>query len=385
MDSADDKSKSKPLAKGNEYLWDGSGEADAEIHKLEVLLGQFRYDRPAPALPRIERESWAFFTRLRFSALRLPALAGAVAAVLFIAGISYIIVRKKPAPVADESWNVSRLEGTPRIGQRAVQAERESNRLDVGQILETDDHSRASIEASDTGLIEIDPNTRLRLLAMGKDRKQIALDRGTIHAHIWAPPGEFVVNTPSAVTVDLGCAYTLQVDESGAGIVRTSLGWVGFKLNGHESFIPSGAACATKPTIGPGTPYFEDASAELRAALLRFDFEDKTPQQRAEDLAIVLAQSRKRDALTLWHLLSRANEDQRLSVYDRLQRLAPAPAGVTKEGILRLDRAMLDLWWDALGYDDISIWRRWEHSWSAQPSNVTSGKSAGNSIKVSAK
>ena len=85
---------------------------------------------------------------------------------------------------------------------------------------------------------------------------------------IWAPPGQFVVDTPSAVTVDLGCAYTLQVDDSGAGLVRTSLGWVGFRLNGHESFIPAGAACATRPKVGPGTPYFEDASSEFRA---RFD------------------------------------------------------------------------------------------------------------------
>jgi len=73
--------------------------------------------------------------------------------------------------------------------------------------------------------------------------------------------------TPSAVTVDLGCAYTLQVDESGAALVRTSLGWVGFKLNGRESFIPAGAACATRPKVGPGTPYFENASADFRAAL----------------------------------------------------------------------------------------------------------------------
>jgi len=35
-------------------------------------------------------------------------------------------------------------------------------------------------------------------------------------------------------------------------------------------------------------------------------------------------------------------------VYDRLRQLAPPPAGVTKEGILRLDQPALDLWWNAL-------------------------------------
>jgi hypothetical protein len=98
--------------------------------------------------------------------------------------------------------------------------------------------------------------------------------------------------------------------------------------------------------------------------LARFDFEDSTLQQRAEDLAIVLAQARKRDSLTLWHLLARVDQEQRMLVYDRLQRLAPPPASVTKEGILRLDQPMLDLWWNALGFDDISVWRHWERSWS---------------------
>jgi hypothetical protein len=46
--------------------------------------------------------------------------------------------------------------------------------------------------------------------------------------------------------------------------------------------------------------------------------------------------------------------------------LAPPPAKVTKEGILRLDQPMLDLWWNELGFDDISVWRYWERSWSGE-------------------
>src|SRR6185503_12576047 len=179
--------------------------------------------------------------------------------------------------------------------------------------------SRASLHADDTGKIDVDSGTRLRLLSMGSGLKRIALDRGTIHTYIWAPPGQFVVDTPSAVTVDLGCAYTLQVDESGAGMVRTSLGWVGFKQNGHESFIPAGAACATRPKVGPGTPYFEDSSGKFREALARFDFEKSTPQERTQELAVILGHARKRDALTLWHLLARVDAGQRRLVYDRLR------------------------------------------------------------------
>lgn len=345
-----------------DYLWDRSGEPDPEIQKLEGLLGKYRHDGPAPAFPEIVPDRrWTFFPlRMRL----IPALVTTTLALLAIGVVTFLIHRKNPHPLTVVGWDVSRLAGTPRISRKAITADEGPSRLGVGEVLETDDQSRANLQAEGIGQIEMEPSTRLRLIAMGKGVKRIALDRGTIHTFIWAPPGQFVVDTPSAVTVDLGCAYTLQVDDSGGGIVRTSLGWVGFKLNGHESFIPAGAACATRPKVGPGTPYFEDAPAEFRAALARFDFEDSTPRQRAEDLAIVLAQARKRDSLTLWHLLARVDQGQRMLVYDRLQQLAPPPASVTREAILRLDQPKLDLWWNALGFDDISIWRHWERSWA---------------------
>jgi len=362
MDTGNNRTENEPMAPSADYLWDGSGEPDPEIQKLEALLEKFRHDRPAPAFPEIVRERrWAFFPQRKTLFAVVATTAAALAA---IAVLTFRVYGRKSAPAIVAGWDVSRVAGAPRIGQQTISGKQGTARLRVGQSLETDHESRASLQAADIGQIEVEPSTRLRLLTMGAGLKRIALDRGTIHTYIWAPAGQFVVDTPSAVTVDLGCAYILQVDDSGAGLVRTSLGWVGFKLNGRESFIPAGAACATRPKVGPGTPYFEDASTSFRAALARFDFEDSTPQERAENLEIVLGESRKRDALTVWHLLARVDEGQRVLVYDRLRELAPPPAGVTKAGILRLDQPMLDLWWNALGFDDISVWRHWERSWS---------------------
>jgi hypothetical protein len=367
MDTGNDLTKNGLPTNSDDYLWDGSGEPDPEIQKLEALLGKFRHDGPVPVFPEIVRERrWRFFPwRIRL----VPALATAVGVAVIIV-VMFLRDGDTPVPTTVAGWDVSSVEGTPRIGRKAIGGKEGTSRLGVGQMLETDGRSRANLQADEIGQIKVDPSTRLRLLDMGSGLKRIALDRGTIHTYIWAPPGQFVVDTPSAVTVDLGCAYTLQVDDSGAGMVRTSMGWVGFKLNGHESFIPAGAACATRPKVGPGTPYFEDASAEFRAALTRFDFEDTTLQQRTGDSAIVLGAARRRDALTLWHLLARVDEGQRVLVYDRLSQLAPPPAGVTKEGILRLDQPMLDLWWNELGFDDISVWRHWERSWSGTATPV---------------
>ena len=368
MDAEKNRTENRPSTKSGDYLWDRSGEPDPEIQKLESLLGKFRHDLPTPVFPAIVPErGWAFLS----SRLRLfPALAAVAVAVAAVVAVIFLVYRTKPTPTTVAGWDVSEVQGAPRIGQETLSANGGTSRLGIGQMLETAGQSRASLQADDTGKIQVDPGTRLRLISMGSGLKRIALDRGTIHTYIWSPPGQFIVDTPSAVTVDLGCAYTLQVDDSGVGMVRTSLGWVGFKLNGHESFIPAGAACATRPKVGPGTPYFENSSAKFRAALTRFDFEDSTPEQRAHDIAVILSEARKDDSLTLWHLLVRVNDEQRVLVYDRLSRFVTPPATVTKEGILRLDQPMLDRWWNELGFDDISVWRHWERSWAGTATPV---------------
>ncbi|PYU84436.1 MAG: hypothetical protein DMG50_04695 [Acidobacteria bacterium] len=351
----------------DDYLWDRSGKPDPEVQKLEAALGRYRHNQPAPSFEKIRdlrpvKQHWSIFS------LRWSYQLGAVAAVVLLAATVFLVLRPKPTENAGPSWAVARLEGTPRVGWHSVGEKSGPVKMGIGQTLVTDGSSRASITLDETGRVEVDAGSRLRLVTNGPGRKRLSLERGTIHATIWAPPGEFVVDTPSAVAVDLGCVYTLHVDDSGAGLLRTTMGWVGFKLNGQESFIPAGAVCKTRPKIGPGTPYMEDAPASFLDALSRFDFESITPAERNALLGILLADARKNDALTIWHLLSRVSDADRQGVYDRLASLAPPPAGVTRNGILRLDRPMLDSWWNSFGFGDIYLWRTYERDWSQHPS-----------------
>jgi FecR protein len=343
----------------SDYLWDRSGQPDAEVLKLEGALGKFRHVGRAPELP----QEFAAMRDLSGAkqGLRLWFKFAAVAASVLVIFSIWLELRIGHAPVAaGVSWGVQQVSGAPRVGAKTIRGAGEKSTLRIGQTLETDEESRASITVSDVGQVDIDPQTRLRLAESRSARTRLDLERGTIHAMIWAPPGEFLVDTPSALAVDLGCAYTLQVDDSGAGILRTKMGWVGFRLNGRDAFIPAGAVGETRRGIGPGTPYFEDASEKFRAALREFDFAKLTEQERSEQLAIVLANARKQDALTLWHLLSRASIADRGRVFDALNAAVPAPSSVTREGIERGEHAMLDAWWNELGYDDISVWRKWE-------------------------
>lgn len=347
----------------DDYLWDRSGEPDPEIQKLETVLAKFRHVGEAPVFPQITDSARKSSLPL---ILRVPRLAFAAAAILILtmAVFGFLSLRPKQTPGMSSGWDVAHLAGAPRVGSHRIGKNGEPAGLRIGETLETDSESRAIITASTFGEINVEPNTRLRLLRTTPGRQHMALERGTIHATIWAPPGDFVVDTPSARAIDLGCVYTLAVDDSGAGLLRTTIGWVGFKLAEHESFIPAGAVCATRPKIGPGTPYFEDAPESVRVALSSFDFDPTTPEKRAALLDAILKQARPQDALTLWHLLARVDGSERDRVYDRLAAFVPPPQGVTREGISRLDQHMLDSWWTELGYGDASLWRSWERSWS---------------------
>lgn len=337
----------------NDYLWDGTGEPDADAQALERTLARFRHpDAPLQPLParREPRSHASRASRVARVAVPLLTAAATLALVLYSGWYSWTVVQS--------SWQVAALAGTPRVNDAAIQR---SATWRVGDRLETDAASLAEISVGLIGNVEVGPNSRLTMVRARAMEHRVALDQGRIRAVIWAPPGMFFVDTPAAEAVDLGCAYTLDVRPDGSGLLRVEFGWVGFRDGDRESFIPEGAMCATRRGQGPGTPYYEDAPAALVAGLVALDFGG--PSARGEALASVLAHSRRRDALSLWHLLSRTTGSDRGRVFDRLAALAPPPSRVSREGILAGDRRMLDAWWDSLGLESATWWRMWQTPW----------------------
>ena len=329
------------------YLWDGSGDPDPEVVRLEQILGRLRHRGTPPVLPQRP----PLWRRGHYTAVVsvIAATLVIVASGLWFAGV-----------LGRSSWNVSRLAGDPIVDGRAVAG---GTRLNIGSRLVTDAVSRARLAVGHIGQVDVDPNTRVQLVEARRGEHRMSLERGTIHARIWAPPKFFFVNTPAATAIDLGCAYTLQVADDGSGLLRVTHGWVGFERDGREAYIPQGAVCATRRLEGPGTPRYEDAPSGYAEALSVLDFGAPDAPARAAALDRVLSQARRRDALTLWHLLTRGTPDERARVYDRLAELAPPPDGASKALVLAGDRTAVSLWWDALGVDTGTWWRLLKKKW----------------------
>ena len=215
----------------------------------------------------------------------------------------------------------------------------------------TDDSSRAKLLLS-IGDVTVEPKTDLRVLGITPGEQRFSLRQGTISVQVQAPPRVFVVETPAAVATDLGCAYVLQVDSQGNGLLRVTAGQVELATGGRLAIVPAGAVAAIREGFGPGSPRREDASKELIRALDAIDFGSREPLKDSLAVAGVvdsaLKAARVDDALSLWHLLTRVNPADAGKVYDRLAEFVPPPVGVTRDGVLALNREMLDLWWNYL-------------------------------------
>ncbi len=237
---------------------------------------------------------------------------------------------------AGPTWAVETLSGMPRVASGHIAGE---THLGVGEWLETDAGARAELEVADIGTVIIEPNSRVQLVETGTDEHRIALEQGRIQASIFAPPRLFLVDTPSATAVDMGCAYTLDVTPDGAGMLHVSSGWVALEHDDRSVLVPAGARSRMYAEAGPGTPYFDDASPAFKAALDRYDVAPTIP-----DLNILVAEARGFDTLTLWHLLYTTDRPQRDQLYEAITNFYPTPEGVTRDSALNLDAEAMETW-----------------------------------------
>jgi ferric-dicitrate binding protein FerR (iron transport regulator) len=308
----------------DQYLWNGTGPPDPNIQKLEKKLASLRYQPTA-------RQERAPAPRRTFVLWRFAA----VAAVLVL-GVALWLARSAPEPVALPGVQVTALAGAPSVDDKSFQ----TGTLSKGQWLETNDASQAKLTLPEIGQIVVKPNSRLQLVNLADNQQRLSLERGSIEASVVAPPRLFIVDTPSAQAVDLGCAYTLDVDEEGNSVLHVTSGYVAFEKGELVSIVPAGARCHTWIKHGPGTPFYEDASAEVQAAIKRIDFKEASKQ----DLQLIVSQAQPKDSLTLWHLLPRVEESWRPMIIAALQQIEVLPPGVSVDDIIRLDSTALHAW-----------------------------------------
>ncbi len=271
------------------HLWDGSGPEDPLVAALERQLAGFRH----PGTP------------LRWS----PTGSGTEVSVLSRAS------RRRPRHVArwlllaaglllalGLGWHFAlRPAGDPAGAERVVLREGVTDRTIAAT------KSPREVHLPGVGDITVHPGSTLRIDRWSDQGARLDLRQGGIEAFVYpsVAPRFFQVATPAAQCVDLGCRYTLTVDEQGVSHVNVTLGYVAFAIADLEVFVPRGAECRAHPDLGPGTPRFRDCPPELRRALDALDARPRADAagRREPARAVAAAAGAPRDTLPLYHLL----------------------------------------------------------------------------------
>ncbi len=324
-----------------DYLWDKSGD-DPEVAGLERLLGGFAHQAPLRAPPPRRR-------RAAFIAVSVVVVAAAVViAVLLVRrgderGVQLAAVDGGAAPDGF-GFQVS---GGAALCDGAAAHAGSAGTLRVGGWLETEVGATAVVQVADIGEVRLKPGSRLRLVGTGPGEHRLELAHGRLSARVTAPPRLFVVDTPVAAAVDLGCAYDMEVDDAGQTHLRVTSGAVSLEGHGQASWVPWGHEVIAVPGRGPGTPVRSDAPAVLRDALARFDAGEGGGWSRSP-LGIVVDEAGGQDAVTLWNLLTRTAGADRAAVFARLDEVAIRPEWVLEEDVLAAQPQALESWRESL-------------------------------------
>jgi hypothetical protein len=335
----------------NQYLWDGTGDPDAVVTQLENSLRVFRF----AATPLQAETSCAITSptaRRKYLRWLVPIGATIAACALLIFSLSVWRLRWS----ANSPWSIATVQGTPKINGTAIGSR---GQLAVGEVLETDANSSADVRVARIGVMRVEPGSRVELISTRSGKHRIALRRGTISAQLWAPPWSLEMVTPSAMAFDLGCKFTLEVSADGSGVMRVSSGWVELESNDLQTLVPAGAVANMREGYAPGSPYFEDATEEFKAAVQDLNFGAVDSAHRERALKVVVNEARAKDVVTLFNLFARAGVYEREMLYARAAALDPPPPGTTREGILEGDEVMMNRWWQTLGLGDAKKW--WIH------------------------
>jgi len=291
----------------DDYLWDGTGEPDAEVQHLETLLGRYRSAAPIPDFRRV--------VVMRRDPLWPLAAAAALLIGIALGGWYFY--------TAPNRWRATEALGIAVVPHSILRA---------GDVVRTGQGS-VRLQSSAVGTIDVGANTTVRLIENRSKRHRLALASGTIHAKTTSQPGVFVIDTPKARAIDLGCEYTLTIAPGGGGALRVIAGWVDLTHGYEQSLVPQGASAVITQDGELTVPVFDDAGPAFHAAI------------QNHDMTAILRLARTRDAFTLLNLFRDATPDERMLLYDRLNQLVPAPASITRDGVRYWSPSSTELWW----------------------------------------
>lgn len=234
-------------------------------------------------------------------------------------------------------WKVRTITGKVLVnGQLNI-----SERWEENESLVTDSFSKAVVNVPGTARIEVNSNSFL-ILQKAKDKQnRIKISKGKLRVINNSLMPYLSIEADHSVIHDRGGTFEIAINDNTTTSVEVEYGYLEIEQKGRNYFIDKGYTCDIRQNYHPGTPYRIDASEELKNEVRKFDYEnggDNSVQQ-------IISLSTESDMLTLLSLIERVSSSYRSILFSKIAAYFPPPAKVTLEGIIKLDRDMLEQWW----------------------------------------
>ncbi|HEX2788527.1 MAG TPA: hypothetical protein VHP32_11570 [Ignavibacteria bacterium] len=247
-----------------------------------------------------------------------------------------------PDATAFAYWHVTKVKGAPVIndGAKSIAS---FDSLKAGDWIETDDSSKAIITIAGLGEITVEPKSKVKILNSEKGEHKVLLEYGTINTNFSQKSEKFSIETKNSIAWDnnpKGTAYTFSVDNKGDGMILVKDGSVLLESRGKESVVPAGKICLVQASVGPGTPFSVNASAEFRNALYTYDFEPGNTNA----IYNVINTANNSDMISLINLIPRVNDDMKEQIYSKVSGVVAPPTYIIKDSLRYFDCEKLGEW-----------------------------------------
>lgn len=326
----------------DDYLWNPEATPDADIERIERALAPLG----ARALKLDERE-----LRLKKRApwRYVAAIAAGIASVFL--GL-YAVHTYRLSWDENRAWSVATTQADGAVRQWE---------LSVGEPLITGPDEAAQLSAARIGTVTVAPNSLARVTRTRKGLHRVELERGRLHARIWAPPNHFGVTHGDMRFTDLGCEFDLEIDASSAGTLHVTSGWVIYRIRGEEVLVPEQYVLAFDETT-VRVPLRSDAAAEFRRWVIELDTMAPT-NDRARIFELsqgIAANARDADYFTLLSLLVRHPTLAEAPLYTRLAAALNIDVDESHRARwMQGDATARDEWWRRIPEQPKTWWLKW--------------------------
>ncbi len=240
-------------------------------------------------------------------------------------------------------WTIVIKAGTPQLNHQNITDKTDFN---TGDVLQTNDDSKATLELPNVGTVEVFESTLIERLNESYSAKLIS--------------GKLIINTDGSKEFlsikssqaiinefNLGSNYILESDGDGYSKIELIDGWLKVTSRENEFIFPYEYNLKIFKGAGAGLPYHSSSSFEFISLLEQYVF------GRQSDITLdkIIELSSEQDIITIWNLFRIVGPGQRQVVYDKIYEIFPDTGELNQEKIFSLDESILYVWLEKIRWE----------------------------------